>query len=142
MATASTDTAHRFKIRDAASYDELISNFDRLTEKFTTPLAAELISLSGVRTGDRILDIGSGTGVVALMAAARSGRGGLTCGIDLSEPMLACAFANARGRRLLGRTTFGRMDAERLAFADSSFDIGLSLYALLHFPDPAAALLY
>ncbi len=104
-------------------------------------MAAHLISLARLAPSERILDIGTGTGVIALDAASRLKADGKVFGIDLSAGMLATALDKAK--RGVGRADsieFCRMDAEVLAFADESFDVVLSLYALLHFPNPLAAL--
>lgn len=138
--TATLESAHEFKMRDASSYDNLICNFDRLTEKYTLPLANSVLKLGRIHSGDKVLDVGSGTGVVTLLAAALSAELKLCCGVDLSSPMLECARAKARERNLANRVMFSQMDAERLSFENCSFDSVLSLYALLHFPDPEAAL--
>jgi ubiquinone/menaquinone biosynthesis C-methylase UbiE len=131
--------AEEFKARDAASYDPIARKFDRWTTRFTTPLAERLVELARLKGGQEALDIGAGTGVVALAAADKVGRNGRVLGIDLSEGMLAVAAVKA-GRAGLNHVRFEKMDAERLEIPDQSFDAVLSLYALLHFPHPATAL--
>jgi ubiquinone/menaquinone biosynthesis C-methylase UbiE len=129
-----------FKLRDAASYDPLIEQFDSFSELLTVPLARRLVDLAGPERKDRVLDIGTGTGVVALETASRLMGNGQVDALDLSEGMLMRASAKARSRDLNRRVSFYRMDAENLAFAERSYDCVVSLFALLHFPDPAAAL--
>lgn len=128
-----------FKSRDAASYEAVAREFDRFTEQLVRPIAGEVVARAGLQAADRVLDVGTGTGVVALHAA-QVVTGGSVCGIDLSEAMLAVARAKAASARLEGRAEFRRMDAESLELAASSFDAVLSLFALLHFPDPERAL--
>jgi ubiquinone/menaquinone biosynthesis C-methylase UbiE len=127
-----------FKVHDASSYDEVASDFDRFTSRFTPPIARRLNTLAGLRPGVSVLDIGTGTGVVALDAASRVSPGGCVVGIDLSQGMLAVARQHAA--RYRDTLEFREMDAEQLAFGDSSFDSVVSLFALLHFPDPLRAL--
>jgi ubiquinone/menaquinone biosynthesis C-methylase UbiE len=138
------DTAEKrtldFKVSDATSYDEHVGDFERFTTVLTAALATRMVAMAGISAGQRVLDIGTGTGVVALEAAAAAGVGGSCVGIDLSEKMLASARANARGVGLADRIVFESMDAEALQFVDASFDVVVSLFALLHFPDPAIAL--
>lgn len=132
--------SHTFKTRDAASYDSLTEQFDHYTERLTSPLAERMVMLARIQPSDRVLDVGTGTGVVALRAAKAVGKGGKVCGIDLSERMLETARAKADRHDLQSQIEFRQMDAERLEFPDASFDAVVSLFALLHFPDPLAAL--
>jgi len=138
------DTAEKstldFKITDATSYDAHVGDFQRFSAALTTPVARRMIAMADISAGQRVLDIGTGTGVVALEAAKAAGVGGSCVGIDLSEKMLASARANARLAGLAERIEFKAMDAEALQFEDASFDVVVSLFALLHFPDPAMAL--
>jgi len=129
-----------FKIRDASSYDTLTKEFDLFTERLSRPLAARLVSLARLRPSERVLDVGTGTGIVALEAAPQVGAGGKVLGIDLSEEMLQTAKRKASGTALADRLAFSKMDAEALAFGDGSFDAVLSLFALLHFPNALSAL--
>ena len=129
-----------FKIRDASSYDSVTNQFSYLTERFSYPLVSRMLSLAKVTSNESILDIGTGTGVVALQAAQAIDREGEVWGIDLSEEMIAKAEENARKLRIEQKVKFFRMDAEALGFDDRKFDVVLSLFALLHFPNPLAAL--
>jgi ubiquinone/menaquinone biosynthesis C-methylase UbiE len=130
----------KFKARDASSYDSLTSEFDRFTQRLTEPMAERLLLLAGLAPSDRVLDLGTGTGIVALLAAGKSGFRGRITGVDLSQGMLAVAQAKASQNGLSNRLEFCRMDAEALALEDASFDVALSLFALLHFPNPLSAL--
>jgi ubiquinone/menaquinone biosynthesis C-methylase UbiE len=138
------DTAEKraldFKIADATSYDHHIEDFARFSAVLTTPLARRLISMARVSAGQRVLDVGTGTGVVALEAAKALNHEGRCTGIDLSEKMLAAAITNARRANLTERVDFKVMDAESLQFEAVSFDVVVSLFALLHLPDPTTAL--
>jgi ubiquinone/menaquinone biosynthesis C-methylase UbiE len=131
--------ASDYKTLDAESYDDAAGEFDRLTEQFNRPLAARIVSLAQLQPTDHVLDVGSGTGLVALRAGmlARKGR---VIGIDHSAGMLRQAAAKALASGLDDAVAFKLMDAERLEFPDQSFDAVLSLYAFFHFPDPLAAI--
>ncbi len=138
------DTAEKstldFKITDATSYDAHVGDFQRFSAALTTPLARRMIAMADISAGERVLDIGTGTGVVALEAAKAAGDRGKCIGVDLSEKMLASARGNACRENLTKRIEFIAMDAESLQFETASFDVVLSLFALLHFPNPAIAL--
>lgn len=125
---------------DAASYDPLAATFDRFTTYSATPLAAQMLTLAGVAGSQRVLDVGTGTGLVALQAASRVAPHGSVLGIDLSEGMLAVARAKAAQAGFAKHLNFRRMDAEALELEDRSFDAVVSLFALFHFPNPLRAL--
>jgi demethylmenaquinone methyltransferase/2-methoxy-6-polyprenyl-1,4-benzoquinol methylase len=90
-------------------------------------------------SGQRLLDVATGTGMVAFALARRA-----QCevvGIDQSEQMLDAARERlAREEALAGRVRFLTGEAERLPFADAEFD-GLSFtYLLRYVDDPAATM--
>lgn len=129
-----------FKIRDASTYDPLVEQYDRFSTRFCTPLAERLTHLARIVPGQRILDVGTGSGVVAFQAHPRTGPRGFVLGVDLSEGMVATAAGKCARAGLTGQIEFRKMDAEALELEDRSFDAVLSLFALLHFPDPQAAI--
>jgi demethylmenaquinone methyltransferase/2-methoxy-6-polyprenyl-1,4-benzoquinol methylase len=95
-----------------------------------------LVSALDPRPGERVLDVASGTGLVA-MALAR--RGAAVVGLDQSPSMLAVARAQlAREPDLAGRVSFLTGEAERLPFADGEFD-ALSFTYLLRYVDDRGA---
>ena len=123
-----------FKELDAASYDELAEEYGRFIERLAAPLAVEACRLAGVAAGDRVLDIGCGTGIASRAAAAVVGASGSVVGVDLSTGMLAAAARRSEHELGRGVVRFARMDAEDLAFEAGSFDAIVSLCAVLHFP--------
>ena len=129
-----------FKQRDAESYDKLADDFDLLTARYTAPIADRIVAMAGIAAGDRVLDVGCGTGVLTLLAAREVGGSGRVVGIDLSVGMLAKAAVIAASSGLAERIEWARGDAEQLQFADASFNAVVSLYALRHFPNPDKAL--
>lgn len=88
----------------------------------------------GARQGDRVLDVGCGTGILARAAADRVGRSGRVVGVDPNGGMLTVA------RRLGREITWDTGVAERLPYADDSFDRVVSQFALMFFTDRPAAL--
>jgi len=129
-----------FKIRDATSYDSLAEQFDYYTERLSHKLAARMVALAEIAPTDRVLDVGTGTGVVALQAAQMVGEQGKVDGIDLSDGMLETSRQKAVRLNLEAKVKFSRMDAEALEFDEQTFDKVVSLFALLHFPNPTVAL--
>lgn len=101
---------------------------------YTTPPAAALVEFAGVAAGERVLDVGCGTGVVAITAARRGAR---VSGLDLSPVLLADARQNAE---LIGaQIDFTEGDAEALPYADASFDVVLSQFGHMFAPRPEVA---
>ena len=88
------------------------------------------------RVGGRILDVGVGTGI-ALPQYARSAK---VVGVDLSEAMLRVAQARVTAQGLHNVEGLALMDAERLAFADASFDVVVAQYVINTVPNPEATL--
>lgn len=104
------------------------------TAVFTTPAAANLVRFARVSPGEEVLDVGTGTGVVAITAAA---AGAQARGIDLTPPLLEVARENARIAGL--DVEFLEGDAEQLPYADASFDVVLSQFGHMFAPRPERA---
>lgn len=98
-----------------------------------------LVAAIDPQPGQRVLDVATGTGLVAF-ALAR--RGCTVVGLDQSEQMLAAARAKAQrsGPGLAERVRFVEGEAERLPFDSSSFDALTFTYLLRYVDDPAATM--
>jgi ubiquinone/menaquinone biosynthesis C-methylase UbiE len=83
---------------------------------------------------ERTLEIGTGTGYFSLNLLRAGVAGQATC-TDISPGMLAALRTNARALDLESRTRTAVCDAERLPFAESSFDLVLGHAVLHHIPD-------
>lgn len=125
-----------FKTADADSYNSVVDYFDQYTERFTCHMPGPMLSMAQLPAAGKVLDIGTGTGVVALEIASAMGEAGSVTGVDLSDGMLKTAREKAARKGLDKRIDYRKMDAERLELADNSFDAAVSLYALRHFPNP------
>src|SRR5436190_19142922 len=97
----------------------------------TTQCVDRLLDVVGVRAGTRLLDVATGPGYVAAMAAA---RGAAAIGLDLSEAMVA------RATVLAPLAQFRQGSAEALPFEDGRFDAVVINFGLFHFSDPDRAL--
>ncbi len=133
-------TTDDFKSRDATSYDPVAAEYDGFIERFSSAMAAHPLALARVTSGTDVLDVGTGTGIVALKAAALMNTSRKVMAVDLSEGMLTIARGKALDRNLADRVEFRAMDAEQLEFPDASFDVVVSMFALHHFPNPERAL--
>ena len=91
----------------------------------------------GIRSG-RVLDIGTGSGRLAIeLARARGGHFDIVA-LDISENMIRQARENARRCGVQNRITFLVATAANLPFADNSFDLVISYASLHHWFDPLA----
>ncbi|WP_439532389.1 class I SAM-dependent methyltransferase [Polymorphobacter sp.] len=101
-----------------------------------TPVTAALFDLARPQPGERVLDIGCGTGETTLALAAAVGDDGDALGVDISQPMLA--VAEARAEALDSLAEFRDADAATLPGA-ADRDLILSRFGVMFFDDPAAA---
>lgn len=107
-----------------------------LQSEILKPITDRLLRAAGIKPGMRILDVGSGAGDVAMLAAELVGPSGTVVGIDRS----ADAIAAARDRAAIGgyaNIHFRQSDVED--FADAMpFDLAIGRYILIHQADPSA----
>ena len=103
------------------------------------PCARILIQEADPKPGERVLDVGCGTGIVAREVASRLGTTATVTAVDLSANMFAVARAAAAGEGLTIEWREG--NAEQLPFHDDAFDLVLCQFALMFVADKAAALL-
>jgi SAM-dependent methyltransferase len=96
------------------------------------PVQDELVEMLEIRPGDRVLDLATGAGEVAVRAAT---RGATVTGIDIAEPMLE--KARQRAEEEGAHVTFDLGDVEYLPYDDASFDVVASSFGLVFAPDHA-----
>jgi ubiquinone/menaquinone biosynthesis C-methylase UbiE len=140
MTNSSPDT-ERWKELDAASYDGVAEAFDLHSRRLSGKAATRLAGLVHVASRDRVLDVGTGTGLLPFSLARAAQPPASILGIDISAGMIETARRRLRDE--LGddpRVRFERMDAEQLQLPDASFDVVLSGFALTHVPRPELAM--
>ncbi|GHO98052.1 hypothetical protein KSF_081000 [Reticulibacter mediterranei] len=96
-------------------------------------LRAKTIELAQLHSGDAVLDVGCGTGTLAIMAKERVGATGRVCGIDPGPQQIARARSKVTGPNRAIDFQIGVI--EQLAFADASFDAVTSTMMMHHLPD-------
>lgn len=92
----------------------------------------KLLQLVRIKDGECILDVGCGTGTLAIAAKRHVGQSGAVYGVDASPEMLARAEKKARKAGV--EVLFRNVLAEALPFEDSFFDAALSTVMLHHLP--------
>ncbi len=100
----------------------------------TVPVSEHLVDHVGVMPGERVLDIATGTGHVALAAARRSAK---ATGIDYVPELLDIARLRAQAEEL--DIEFVQSDAENLPYGDATFDVVLSAIGVMFAADHARA---
>ncbi|WP_170167110.1 methyltransferase domain-containing protein [Paracoccus methylarcula] len=101
------------------------------------PVADDLIATAALRTGERVLDVACGTGVVVRLAAERVGASGSVTGLDLNPGMLAVARSATPTDMSID---WQEANAESMPFADHAFDVVLCQMGLQFVPGKLAAL--
>jgi SAM-dependent methyltransferase len=109
-----------------------------LQEARNIEIAHLLLAEARPQPGERVLDIGCGTGATAIPFAAAVGAGGHVTGVDISEPMLGQARQNI-AKSAAGNITLVKADAQVHRFPPGSFDLLISRFGVMFFADPAAA---
>ncbi|HTW02446.1 MAG TPA: methyltransferase domain-containing protein [Streptosporangiaceae bacterium] len=101
-------------------------------------LAGRVLDGARIADGDRVLDVGAGTGLIALAAAGRTGPGGQVVAVDISCDALAECRA---GAETTGHPAVGCVggEATRLPFPDRSFDVIVARSVLIYIADKPAA---
>jgi ubiquinone/menaquinone biosynthesis C-methylase UbiE len=116
-------------------YDLLLGPFDRLVfHGALKALRQRTMDLAQIQPGERALDVGCGTGTLALEVQGRVGATGYVAGIDPGPAQIARARAKAARSHQSADFQVGVI--ERLPFADQSFDVVFSTLMMHHLPTP------
>ena len=126
------DPIEQFKSKQRETWT--MGNFGDMAV-FTTPVAGHLVRYARVTGGQSVLDVGTGTGVVAITAR---NLGAKVTGLDLTPALLAQARESATlaGHRDIA---WQEGDAEALPFPNASFDVVLSQFGHMFAPRPEVA---
>lgn len=128
--TASFDPV-AFAAFEYAGWQRVARCYTAAFARLTVQAAPALLDAARVQPGMEVLDVASGQGDLAALAAQRGAR---AIGVDFSEAMLALA------RRRYPSIRFQQGNAQALPFLDSSVDAVLINFGLLHFSNPEQAL--
>jgi phosphatidylethanolamine/phosphatidyl-N-methylethanolamine N-methyltransferase len=117
----------------ARVYEKLASVYDIMFGPVLHPGRVDAIRRMGIKPGDRVLEVGVGTGINAALYP----RDCAVTGIDLSSSMLEKAHDRI-ARKGVRNVRLMQMDAASLKFADDTFDIVYAPYVISVVPDPVA----
>ena len=132
--------------RDTAAIDaerarDLAARLERRAKAEDEVAARETyLGLLNISPGERVLDVGCGSGAVTREIARRVGPGGRAVGLDPSPALLAVAHELAQETGLADRVEFHEGNALRLPFPDRSFDAVVCVTVLSHVPNGEAAI--
>lgn len=102
------------------------------------PLTTAVMADFDVRSGEQLMDLACGTGIVARRVAPLLGANGRIVAVDVSTEMLA--KARSKPAPSGARIEWVAGDAQALELPDDSFDVVICQQGLQYFPDPAAAM--
>lgn len=105
-----------------------------MIDRVLEPVSQAILEAAAVEPGERVIDVGCGSGSLALAVAAAGGR---VTGLDISRPFVD--HAAARARDLGADVDFVLADAQDHDFGAARFDAALSRFGIMFFRDSTAA---
>lgn len=102
------------------------------TAMFTTPVAGHVVRFASIVAGEEVLDVGTGTGVLAITAAR---MGAKVTGLDLTPQLIEQAKENAAIAQV-PEIVWDQGDVEALPYADASFNVVVSQFGHMFAPRP------
>ena len=100
----------------------------------------DFVANSGIRLGDRVLDLAGGTGDIAALLSHLVGTHGRVVLTDINEAMLGGGRRRLEDRGIVGNVSYALVNAEALPFADSGFDAVTIAFGLRNVTDKDTAL--
>jgi SAM-dependent methyltransferase len=115
------------------SFDVTAEAYDRFMGRYSRRLSPKLADFAGVRSGQRVLDVGCGPGALTAELVTRVGPAAVTA-VDPSDSFVAAARERNPGVQVV------KASAEDLPFADRAFDAALAQLVVHFMSDPVAGL--
>lgn len=133
MTIANVEMARIWDGDEGEQWTENADRYDAVVARHST----RLIAAARISAGDRVLDIGCGTGE-STRRAAREATSGSALGVDLSAQMLERAEKRSRDEGITN-VAFLQADAQVHRFDEGTFDVVISRFGAMFFSDPVAA---
>ena len=121
-----------------AMWDRMAQHYEREVDRRFASVVEGVVQRARLQAGEHVLDLGTGTGAVALRAASLVGAAGHVVGVDISNEMLALARDRAAALGL-SNVTFREGRAEAIPDDSSCCDVLLASLSLMYVIDLAAA---
>lgn len=115
---------------------EMIETFGQFEEE----IKRNFLAFSEIRSGQIVLDVGTGSGFAAALLARAVGVNGCVYSIDPSENALRKAFSKLKEKNLDKIVVLKKARVEELPFEDDFFDRVVSVMSFHHFSDPVKSL--
>ena len=119
-------------------WDRMAEVYQQKIDRRFAPVIQKVLDRATLRPGEAVLDLGTGTGSVAILAATKIGPMGRITAIDISPAMLNKARARIRAHAL-ANVTLAEGRAEAIPASADSFDAVLASLSLMYVIDRAAA---
>ncbi len=125
-------------------FESVSGNYDLMNDLMSLGIhrawKQDFTANSGVRLGDRVLDLAGGTGDIAALMSKRVGANGQVVLTDINEAMLDVGRRRLEDKGLVGNISYALVNAENLPFGDSEFDAVTIAFGLRNVTDKEAAL--
>ncbi|HLA18245.1 MAG TPA: methyltransferase domain-containing protein, partial [Dehalococcoidia bacterium] len=120
-------------------WDLAVQDYDQYFVPLLRHCSERCLEMAALQPGERVLDIATGTGIAAFVAAERVGPQGEVVATDISQRMVDAVREEAE-RRGVTNMSYERVDAEELTYPDGSFDAALCVLGLMYPADPQRAI--
>jgi SAM-dependent methyltransferase len=133
MKSTTETAAEQAAFWNGAGGQAWLAAYERI-QRSIAPFGEVVLARAAARPGERVLDVGCGTGSTTAALAQAVGKEGRVLGVDISETLVGAARAQN-----LSNATFAVGDAASYAFEKAAFDLVFSRFGVMFFADPVQA---